>query len=42
MEKACKELEDRALSYEISVISAHRNPKEVAAYAESASSAASA
>ena len=37
MEKACAELDARALSYEINVISAHRNPKEVAAYAESAS-----
>ena len=37
MEKACAELDERALSYEIRVISAHRNPKEVAAYAESAS-----
>ena len=36
MEKACAELDERALSYEIRVISAHRNPKEVAAYAESA------
>ena len=36
MEKACAELEARALSYELRVISAHRNPKEVAAYAESA------
>src|SRR6185436_14847222 len=36
MEKACAELDARALSYEIRVISAHRNPKEVAAYAESA------
>jgi phosphoribosylaminoimidazole carboxylase PurE protein len=37
MEKACAELDERALSYEIRVISAHRNPKEVAAYAEGAS-----
>ena len=36
MEKACAELDERALSYEIRVISAHRNPKEVAAYAEGA------
>ena len=36
MEKACAELDARALSYEMRVISAHRNPKEVAAYAESA------
>jgi 5-(carboxyamino)imidazole ribonucleotide mutase len=36
MEKACAELEERALTYEMRVISAHRNPKEVAAYAESA------
>ena len=36
MEKACAELEARALSYELRVISAHRNPKEVAAYAEGA------
>jgi phosphoribosylaminoimidazole carboxylase PurE protein len=36
MEKACVELDERALSYEVRVISAHRNPKEVAAYAENA------
>jgi 5-(carboxyamino)imidazole ribonucleotide mutase len=36
MEKACAELEARALSYELLVISAHRNPKQVAAYAEGA------
>ena len=36
MEKAAAELDARALSYEMRVISAHRNPKEVAAYAESA------
>ena len=34
MEKAGAELEARALSYEMRVISAHRNPKEVAAYAD--------
>jgi phosphoribosylaminoimidazole carboxylase PurE protein len=36
MEKACAELDARGLSYEINVISAHRNPKQVAAYAERA------
>ena len=36
MEKAAEELKARALSYEMQVISAHRNPKEVAAYAEGA------
>jgi 5-(carboxyamino)imidazole ribonucleotide mutase len=36
MEKACAELDARALSYELRVISAHRDPKEVAEYAESA------
>ena len=37
MEKACAELNERALSYEMRVISAHRNPREVAEYAEKAS-----
>jgi 5-(carboxyamino)imidazole ribonucleotide mutase len=37
MEKACAELDARALTYELRVISAHRNPKEVAEYAEKAS-----
>ena len=37
MEKACAELDERALSYEIRVISAHRDPRAVAEYAEKAS-----
>jgi 5-(carboxyamino)imidazole ribonucleotide mutase len=36
MEKACAELQARAISHELRVISAHRNPREVAAYAEGA------
>jgi 5-(carboxyamino)imidazole ribonucleotide mutase len=36
MDKACAELDERGLSYEVRVISAHRDPKAVAAYAEGA------
>jgi phosphoribosylaminoimidazole carboxylase PurE protein len=36
MEKACAELDERGLSYAVRVISAHRDPKAVAAYAEGA------
>jgi 5-(carboxyamino)imidazole ribonucleotide mutase len=36
MQAAAKELEARAIEHEINVISAHRNPDEVAAYAKGA------
>ena len=36
MEKATAELDARGIPSEINVLSAHRNPKEVAAYAEAA------
>jgi len=36
MEKAAKELEERGISYEIRVMSAHRDPEVVADYAKNA------
>ncbi len=38
MEAACRELDDRSIKYEISVLSAHRNPDDVAEYARTAQS----
>jgi phosphoribosylaminoimidazole carboxylase PurE protein len=37
IQPAATELEERGIAYELEVRSAHRNPREVAAYAESAS-----
>lgn len=36
MEKACKELDERGISYEVRVMSAHREPDIVAGYAKNA------
>lgn len=37
MQAACDELDNMEIPYEVNVISAHRDPKRLAAYAESAS-----
>lgn len=38
MEKACAELEERKIKYEINVLSAHRDPDKVSHYARTAQS----